>query len=136
MNKPINQKIKVFSTTAFRALIAGLFVFSASLHADEAAIVEAKIQATGGENMFRIDVTIKHADAGWDHYANQWDILDENGDLLGSRVLHHPHDNEQPFTRSLSLMIPASVTMVTIVAHDSVHKDNPETMALAVPGRQ
>lgn len=136
MNKLLTKKFRTSATATFTALISGIFLCAASLHADEAKIIDAKIQAAGGDNMFRVDVTIKHADTGWDHYANQWDILDENGELLGSRVLHHPHENEQPFTRSLSLMIPAQVTTVTIIAHDSVHEDNPETRELTVPGRQ
>lgn len=136
MKKSLIQKIKTSAMTTAAALISGTLLISANLFADEAKIVDAKIQAANGENMFQIDVTIKHLDEGWDHYANQWDILDEKGELIGSRVLHHPHENEQPFTRSLSLVIPAQVTTVTIVAHDSVHADNPETMELAVPGRE
>ena len=47
-------------------------------------------------------VTLEHADEGWSHYADQWEVLSLDGNLLGKRVLHHPHENEQPFTRSLS----------------------------------
>lgn len=135
MIQTLMQKIKLHATITVNALLCASLLVVTSLYANEAKIVDAKIQASGGENMFRIDVTLLHADEGWDHYANQWDVLDKNGDMLGSRVLHHPHVNEQPFTRSLSLMIPSQVITVTIVAHDSVHKDNPETFELAVPGR-
>ena len=48
-------------------------------------------------------VTIRHEDEGWDHYADLWVITDpETGDVLGERVLAHPHVNDQPFIRSLS----------------------------------
>lgn len=117
-------------------LLSTIVFTATNLQANDASIVDAKIKASGGENMFRIDVTIEHADEGWDHYANRWDVLDEKGTLLGSRVLHHPHENEQPFTRSLSLAIPPEVKEVTIVASDSVHGDNTETMQLAVPDRK
>lgn len=131
----------IFSKQQNRSLIASTLLlitafFTTSLPANDATIVDAKISASGGDNMFRIDVTIEHADEGWDHYANRWDILDENGTLLGSRVLHHPHVNEQPFTRSLSLTIPSGVSEISIVASDSVHGDNTKTMKLQVPGRQ
>jgi hypothetical protein len=37
-------------------------------------------------------------------------------------VLYHPHENEQPFTRSLSgVVIPQNVNQVKIRARDSVH---------------
>lgn len=136
MVKLMINRLNTCTKAAITFAIGSLFLISSSVVADEAKIVDAKISASGGENSFRIDVTIKHADTGWDHYANQWDILDEQGELLGTRVLHHPHENEQPFTRSLSLEIPPQVVTVTVVAHDSVHKDNPDTMQLAVPGRK
>lgn len=135
MHRSLILRLKACTTASITALITTVFLTFSIAQSDEAQIIDAKIKAASGENMFRIDVTIKHADEGWDHYANQWDILDSKGKLLGSRVLHHPHENEQPFTRSLSLKIPAHVTTLTIVAHDSVHKDNPVTMELAVPGR-
>ena len=53
-----------------------------------------------------IHVTIAHPDTGWDHYADGWEVLDEDGTRLGLRVLAHPHVNEQPFTRSLRLDVP------------------------------
>ncbi len=67
-------------------------------------------------------VTVRHEDSGWDHYANQWEILSLNEEPLGVRVLHHPHVNEQPFTRSLTgVSIPPSLKKVKIRARDSVH---------------
>lgn len=125
-----NAKMALYAT-----LLTLLLMVASSLRANEASIVEATINAAGNDNKFRIDVTIAHADEGWNHYANRWDVLDEDGELLGSRVLHHPHVNEQPFTRSLSLTIPPGVKTVTIIASDSVHEDNPETLQIAVPGR-
>ena len=66
--------------------------------------------------------TIRHEDTGWEHYANQWEVLSLDGEMLGVRVLHHPHVNEQPFTRSLNgVSIPPSIKRVKIRAGDSVH---------------
>ena len=43
---------------------------------------------------------------------------------LATRVLRHPHVNEQPFTRQLAgVEIPAGLERVRIRAHDSVHAD-------------
>ncbi|MDX1824043.1 MAG: hypothetical protein R3354_04960, partial [Thiohalomonadales bacterium] len=44
-----------------------------------------------------IAVTLQHADTGWDHYADGWRIVTEDGKVLGHRTLYHPHVNEQPF---------------------------------------
>ena len=42
--------------------------------------------------------------------------------MLGTRVLQHPHVEEQPVTRTLEgLTLPSSVDRVRIRAHDSVH---------------
>ena len=90
-------------------------------HAGEADVVavEASQSANG---TWRFDVTVAHEDEGWDHYADQWDVLAPDGTVLGERVLAHPHVTEQPFTRSLSgVVIPPEVDTVTIRARDSVH---------------
>ncbi len=113
------------------SLATGL-ILSGPAVAGDAKIVKVEI-STLGNNLYSVSVTLEHADTGWDHYANRWDVLDENGELLGSRVLAHPHVNEQPFTRSLRVEIPASVKVITIVAADSVHGDNKETLQVEVP---
>jgi len=70
----------------------------------------------------RFDVTLKHKDTGWDHFANKWEIYTPNNKLLAKRTLFHPHVKEQPFTRSLSsVKIPKGVKKVLIKAHDSLH---------------
>lgn len=88
--------------------------------AGEADVLDVKINKSSTD-MYRVSVTVKHADEGWDHYADKWDVLDEAGNILGTRVLMHPHVDEQPFTRSLTLSIPMNVKNVTIRAHDKVH---------------
>ena len=87
----------------------------------EVEIVDAKAQSTA-PGVYRLDVTLRHADTGWEHYADGWQVLAQNGDILGERILHHPHVEEQPFTRSLSgVQVPSSAEYVLIRAHDKVH---------------
>ena len=44
-------------------------------------------------------------------------IITAEGELIGERVLHHPHVKEQPFTRNLrGLSIPNEVTEIRVVA--------------------
>ncbi|MEL7490505.1 MAG: hypothetical protein AAGJ73_07275 [Pseudomonadota bacterium] len=98
-----------------------LFLFPTSLFAGEADVIDATAKKTG-DGVYRIAATVRHADDGWDHYANRWEVLDKDGVVLATRVLAHPHDDEQPFTRSLSgIKIPGGADFVIIRAHDSVH---------------
>ncbi|WP_211234236.1 hypothetical protein [Aliagarivorans taiwanensis] len=48
--------------------------------------------------------------------------MDAQGTVLGERILHHPHVDEQPFTRSLrGVIIPRHLRVVYIEAHDKQH---------------
>jgi len=111
---------------SFRPLVVGIATVTfcvlnaGSAAAGEVDVVGAKVTKSG-DGVYRFDVSLKHADAGWDHYANRWDVLDPEGNKLGERILAHPHENEQPFTRSATVKIPASVREVIIRGHDSQH---------------
>lgn len=91
-------------------------------HAGEVDVVGAKAtQSSSGT--WRFDVTLKHADEGWDHYANKWEVVAPDGTVLATRVLAHPHVDEQPFTRSLgNVKIDKSINEVTIRGGDSLHE--------------
>ena len=51
----------------------------------------------------QVSVTLAHPDTGWDHYADGWRIEKEDGTIIDTRELLHPHVEEQPFTRSLTV---------------------------------
>ena len=54
--------------------------------------------------------------------------------MLGERVLAHPHETEQPFTRSLSgVAIPPNIAEVTVAAHDLVLGFCGTELTVAVP---
>lgn len=80
-------------------------------------------------NVWTFEVTVAHPDEGPDHYANGWDVVLPDNTVLKvdiadqfTRVLLHPHVDEQPFTRSQTgLVIPAGTTRVYVRAHDNVH---------------
>ena len=81
-----------------------------------------KVRAEKSQSTWQFHVTLKHGDTGWDHYADAWRVLAEDGKELGKRTLFHPHETEQPFTRSLrNVKIPANAGHVYIEAHDKVH---------------
>ncbi|WP_170399387.1 MULTISPECIES: hypothetical protein [Ruegeria] len=108
-----------------RYLILSAFLASPAL-ADPSVIENVSARQSG--DTWRFDVTIRHPDTGWDHYADGWRVLDMDGNELGMRVLHHPHENEQPFTRSLSgVAIPEGATQVQIQARCNVDGWNEDT---------
>ncbi len=89
--------------------------------AGEADVIEVQAVPEGAGS-WRFNVTVRHADTGWDHYADKWQVVAPDGRILGTRVLAHPHENEQPFTRSLGgVKIPTDVARVVVRAGDSVH---------------
>lgn len=97
-----------------------VLIVSLPIQAGEVDIVEVQAKKIG--NNWRFDVTLKHNDTGWEHYADAWRVVTARGKELGTRTLFHPHENEQPFTRSLSgVAIPSSIKVVYVEAHDKVH---------------
>lgn len=119
----------------FSGWLCAALVYSGVAQGGEALVVKAVAQQQG-VNTFRFEVTLRHDDSGWDHYANRWDVLGPDGELLGVRVLHHPHVNEQPFTRSLSgVEVPAHIDQVWIRASDSVHGDAESLYPLSLERR-
>lgn len=82
----------------------------------------------GADGAWTFFVSVAHPDTGWEDYADGWDVLLPDGTVVRpdpdspfTRLLLHPHQTEQPFTRSQSgIEIPADVTQVTVRAHDLV----------------
>lgn len=121
---------------AWAVAVAAIALVAPSAVADTlgpANVVDVAVEKTGTE-AFRFDVTIRSDDTGWDGYADAFDIVGSDGDVLGTRVLHHPHENEQPFTRSLTnVTIPVEVDRVTVRAHHSAEGHDGQVMAVDVP---
>ncbi|SEA70547.1 hypothetical protein SAMN05660420_02889 [Desulfuromusa kysingii] len=113
-------------------LVLGFLLLPTILMANEADVVRVEVDKVGSG--YRFDVTVQHHDEGWQHYANKWEVVTADGQVLATRVLHHPHVNEQPFTRSLSgVEIAAEISSVIIRAHDLVHGYGGEEMTVMLP---
>lgn len=108
-------------------------LMSVVLTAGEADVMD--VTATGSaDGTWTFDATVSHSDEGWDHYANRWDVVAPDGTVLGTRTLHHPHETEQPFTRSLrGVRVPEGIDSVTIRANDSVHGTGGREFSVGLP---
>lgn len=114
-------------------LIAGLVLAAPPAAAGEASVESVDITRMR-DGTYRFDVTVRHADEGTEHYADKWVVETRDGKLLGERTLHHPHVDEQPFTRALTgVEIPDHVNLVVVRAHDSVHGWGGASTTILVP---
>ncbi len=113
--------------------MAALALAATAARAGEADVVGAEAREIG-DGVYRFQVTVRHADEGWDHYADAWDVVAPDGTVLATRVLAHPHVGEQPFTRSLAgVALPAGVRRVSLRAHDKVHGYGGAEFAVDLP---
>jgi hypothetical protein len=87
------------------------------------------VRAVENENgTWTFHVTVRHPDTGWEDYADGWDVVLPDGRIIKpdpdspfTRLLLHPHENEQPFTRSQrGIIIPGNISEVRVRAHDLV----------------
>ncbi|GLQ35435.1 hypothetical protein GCM10007939_17180 [Amylibacter marinus] len=93
--------------------LIAFILFAAPSFASPPEVVDATASKSGSGWSF--SVTLAHPDTGWDHYADGWGVYSPDGTELGYRTLHHPHVEEQPFTRSLGgVSIPEGTEFVLI----------------------
>jgi len=109
-----------------------LICLTADSFAGQVDVIDVDI-ISQGDNQYRFDVTLQHNDTGWQHYTNRWEILDSGGNILATRTLHHPHVEEQPFTRSLTATMPEHIKTIIIRGHDSVHQYEGREMKVSLP---
>lgn len=103
--------------------------------AGEADVLDVDVSCSS-DSICRFAVTVKHDDQGWKHYANRWEVVSPDGQILATRILAHPHDNEQPFTRSLgNIKIPSDLDEVVVRAHDLVHEFGGKDFVVQLPSR-
>jgi len=120
-------KVTFLRLSLINALFIGTVIGVASVtsaSAGEADVLKVKAKCKDSkksQNKCRFSVRVKHKDKGWNHYADRWEILSLDGQVLATRVLAHPHVDEQPFTRSMTVEIPLEHKSVIVRAHDSEH---------------
>ena len=75
------------------------------------------VKVSGDPGAYRFAVEIRSPDLGCNQYADWWEVIDENGELVYRRILTHSHVNEQPFVRSGGPVPIAPDTVVWVRAH-------------------
>ena len=109
----IPESFKIFRKmkTLFLAALCCLNLFGCSTDkekllaensAADAMLATARVVSvdfSGEANAFTFEVTLESPDTGCDQYADWWEVVDLDGNLLYRRVLEHSHVMEQPFTR-------------------------------------
>jgi hypothetical protein len=108
----------MFASSVFASKI-DIETYSTSL---EFAQVTRVLATQESEGNWCFGTSVRHNDEGWEHYANGWEVIDLEGNQLGYRQLTHPHDNEQPFTRSqCDIKIPSGIFKVIVRAKCNKH---------------
>ncbi len=105
----------------FCSILSLFFAVPSTLFANEVDVISVRARALP-DGKWRFDVTIEHEDEGWEHYADGWEVVGPEGNLIASRPLRHPHVGEASFTRSKTgFSIPAKLKWVTVRGHDKIH---------------
>ena len=95
-------------------------------------VVDVQVTAAG-DGEFEVATTLSSPYDSPERYADAWRVLDPDGNELGKRELTHDHAEEQPFTRSETIAIPADVDQITVEGRDQVSGYGGKTATVDVP---
>jgi hypothetical protein len=82
---------------------------------DQASVLEVGVSGETGS--YRFSVRVSSPDEGCNQYADWWEVISQDGDLIYRRILLHSHVDEQPFTRSGGPVPIDEDTIVLVRAH-------------------
>lgn len=130
------QRVRVSMAVLVSLALTALSAAPHPVLAGEVEIVHARFEQSS-PGKWAVEVTLRHGDEGWEHYADTWRVVSASGEPLGTRTLYHPHVNEQPFTRGLATVaIPVDAKTVYVEAHDNVHGWGPQRIEVDLDARQ
>lgn len=93
-----------------------------------------RVTATGEDGRYNFSVTLLSGDTGCEHYADWWEVLTPEGQLLYRRILAHSHVDEQPFTRSGGPVAISAARSVIVRAHTNDGGYLPQAMRGSLEG--
>lgn len=97
-------------------------------------ILSAELERQG--DAWSLAVTVSSPYDSEQRYADGWRVLAPDGAVLGTHELAHPHQNEQPFTRTMTaLAIPPDVAQIIVEGRDLANGYGGTTVSVEVPGR-
>lgn len=98
-------------------------------------IVDVSVEHQSG-NRYRFAVTLSSPYDSPQRYADAYRIKTLEGEVLGERILHHHHANEQPFTRRLNgVEVPQGIDRVVVEGRDQRYGYGGKTRELSIPAR-
>ena len=83
----------------------------------EGAADVVAVEVNGSAGSYSFSVTVASKETGCEQFADWWEVLSEDGELLYRRVLLHSHVDEQPFVRSGGPVAIAAAQTVWVRAH-------------------
>ncbi len=75
------------------------------------------VEVSGDESAYTVAVGVRSPDTGCEQYANWWEVVTEDGELVYRRILTHSHVDEQPFVRSGGPVDTTAADVVIVRAH-------------------
>ncbi|MEL6341429.1 MAG: hypothetical protein AAFQ65_16120 [Myxococcota bacterium] len=101
---------------------------------DTSTLGVIRVTAAGENGRYRFSTTLLSGDTGCEHYADWWEVLTPEGELLYRRILAHSHVDEQPFTRSGGPVAISASRSVIVRAHTNDGGYLPQAMRGSVEG--
>ena len=92
-------------------------VSASEVPADSTFASVTDISVNGSAGRYTFQAEISSPDTGCNQYANWWEIVSEDGNLIYRRILLHSHVDDQPFTRGGGPADISADTNVWIRAH-------------------
>ncbi len=109
------------------ALLAGLAAATGGTAQEEAAAAAIErdamtadvvsVRAGGSPGAYQFAVGVASPDTGCERYADWWEVISLDGELLYRRILTHSHVREQPFVRRGGPVSIGSDDVVWVRAH-------------------
>ena len=94
-----------------------LFISTLYGYSNTAKANVINVSTNGTTGNYRFLVTVQSDETGCKQYANWWEVVSAEGELLYRRILFHSHPHDQPFRRSGGNVNIKNTDIIYIRAH-------------------